>query len=139
MQALKETFDVNFFSVVELTQTLLPLLKKSTAGRIVNLSSMLGSLTLHSDANAGLDQIKPFAYDASKTALNQFTIHLAASLKDTPIKVNSAHPGWVKTDMGGDQAPMEVTEGARTSVALATLSDDGPTGKFMHFNDEMPW
>lgn len=139
IQAIRQTFDVNFFGLVELTQELLPLIKKSGSGRIVNISSMLGSLTLHSDKSAGLDQTKPFAYDASKTAVNQFTVHLAAALKDTSIKVNSAHPGWVKTDMGTDAAPMGVADGAKTAVGLATLGDDGQTGKFMHFEDEMPW
>ena len=139
MQILQETFAVNFFAVVELTQALLPLIRKSPAGRIVNISSMLGSLTLHSDPQAGIDQIKPFAYDASKTAVNQFTVHLAAQLKDTPIKVNSAHPGWVKTDLGGEEAPMETVDGAKTGVALATLNSDGPTGGFFHMGETMPW
>lgn len=138
-QALRETFDVNFFGLVELTQALLPLIRKSPAGRIVNISSMLGSLTLHSDPQAGLENFKPFAYDASKTAVNQFTIHLAALLKETPVKVNSAHPGWVKTDLGGAEAPMETTEGAKTGVALATLDDNGPTGGFFHLGETMPW
>ena len=138
-KALGETFDVNFFGMVELTQALLPIIRKSTAGRIVNLSSLLGSLTLHSDPQGGLDDVKPLAYDASKAAVNQFTIHLAALLKDTPIKVNSAHPGWVKTDLGGDQAPMEVEEGARTSVTLASLDDDGPSGGFFHMGKSLPW
>ena len=139
MQILRETFAVNFFAVVELTQALLPLIRKSPAGRIVNISSMLGSLTLHSDPQAGIDQIKPFAYDASKTAVNQFTVHLAALLKDTPIKVNSAHPGWVKTDLGGEEAPMETVDGAKTGVTLATLDSDGPSGGFFHMGDPMPW
>lgn len=134
--ALRKTFDVNFFGAVELTQALLPLIKKSQAGRIVNVSSILGSLTYQSEES---NEFKPFAYDASKAALNQFTIHLAAALKDTTIKVNSAHPGWVKTDMGGSDAPMDVTEGAKTAVRLATLGPDGPTGKFFHLNEEMPW
>ena len=139
MQALQETFAVNFFGLVQLTQALLPLIRKSKAGRIVNLSSLLGSLTLHSDPRSGLDDIKPLAYDASKAALNQFTIHLAAGLKDTQIKVNSAHPGWVKTDLGGDQAPLEVEDGAKTGVALATLGKDGPTGGFFHMGETIPW
>lgn len=138
-QALRDTFDVNFFGAVELTQALLPLLKKSAAGRIVNVSSMLGSLTMHSDPKAGIEQFKPFAYDASKTAMNQFTVHLAAALRGSAIKVNSAHPGWVKTDMGGDEAPLAVEEGAMTSVALATLDADGPTGAFIHMGEELPW
>jgi NAD(P)-dependent dehydrogenase (short-subunit alcohol dehydrogenase family) len=137
--ALKATFDVNFFGTVALTQQLLPLLKKSTAGRIVNVSSILGSLGLHADPAGDLGPIKPFGYNASKSALNQFTIHLAATLKDTPVKVNSAHPGWVKTDMGTDQAPMAVAEGAVTAVRLATLGSDGPSGGFFHFDDPVPW
>jgi NAD(P)-dependent dehydrogenase (short-subunit alcohol dehydrogenase family) len=136
---LQRTFDVNFFGQVELTQALLPLLRKSDAGRIVNVSSILGSLTIQSDPKSDFSQLKPFSYNASKAALNQFTIHLAALLRDTPIKANSAHPGWVKTDLGTDQAPMVVEEGAKTAVMLATLNQDGPTGKFFHFNDEIPW
>ena len=87
--------------MVALTQTLLPLIKESPAGRIVNLSSILGSLTLHADKTSDIYKMKGFAYDASKAAFNAFTIHLAQALRDTKIKVNSAHPGWVKTDMGG--------------------------------------
>jgi NAD(P)-dependent dehydrogenase (short-subunit alcohol dehydrogenase family) len=136
---LRRTFETNFFAVVALTQTLLPLIRKAPAGRIVNLSSILGSLTLHSDPSSGIYDKKAFAYDASKTALNAFTVHLAQALIDTPIKVNSAHPGWVKTDMGGPSAPMEVTEGGRTSVQLATLPDDGPTGGYFHVGQPLPW
>jgi NAD(P)-dependent dehydrogenase (short-subunit alcohol dehydrogenase family) len=128
--ALRETFDTNFFAVVELTQTLLPLIRKSPAGRIVNLSSILGSLTLHSDPASRIYDGKYLGYNTSKVALNSFTIHLAHELKDTPIKVNSAHPGWVKTEMGTDAAPMELPEGAKTSVELATLPADGPTGGY---------
>lgn len=138
-EILRRTFDVNFFGLVELTQALLPLLKKSPAGRIVNVASILGSLTVHSDPASDFAAIKPFAYDASKTAVNQFTIHLAAALADTPIKVNSAHPGWVRTDLGGNEAPMEVAEGAKTAIWLATLGPDGPTGGFFHGTERLPW
>jgi NAD(P)-dependent dehydrogenase (short-subunit alcohol dehydrogenase family) len=137
--SLRTTFDTNFFAVVALTQTLLPLLRKSPAGRIVNLSSVLGSLTLHADPASPIYGSKAFAYDASKTALNAFTVHLAAELRDTPIKVNSAHPGWVKTDLGGSAAPMEVSEGGKTSVQLALLPDDGPTGGYFHLGERLPW
>ncbi len=136
---LRETFDTNFFGTVALTQVLLPLIKKAPAGRIVNLSSILGSLTLHSNPESPIYAAKAFAYNASKTALNAFTVHLAHELRDTKIKVNSAHPGWVKTDMGGPQAPMEVSEGGKTSVQLATLSDDGPTGGYFHLGQPLPW
>jgi len=136
---LRNTFETNFFSVVELTQTLLPLIQKSAAGRIVNLSSILGSQTLHATPGSPIYAAKLFAYDASKTALNAFTIHLAHELQGTKIKVNSAHPGWVKTDMGTDAAPMEIPDGAKTSVQLATLPEDGPTGGYFHMGDALPW
>jgi NAD(P)-dependent dehydrogenase (short-subunit alcohol dehydrogenase family) len=139
LDLLRKVFDTNFFAQVALTDTLLPLLKKSPAGRIVNLASILGSLTLHATPGSPIYDAKSFAYDASKTALNAFTIHLAYELRGTKMKVNSAHPGWVKTDMGGAQAPMELSEGAKTSVALATLPDDGPTGGFFHLGQPLPW
>jgi NAD(P)-dependent dehydrogenase (short-subunit alcohol dehydrogenase family) len=136
---LRDTFETNFFAVVALTQALLPLIRKSPAGRVVNLSSILGSLTLHSDPESPIYRMKTFAYDASKTALNAFTVHLAHELRATPIKVNSAHPGWVKTDMGGPAAPLEVSEGGKTSIQLATLPDDGPSGGFFHLGKRVPW
>ena len=123
---LHRVFETNFFAQVALTDALLPLLKKSPAGRIVNLSSILGSLTLQATPGSPIYDAKSFAYDASKTALNDFTIHLAYELRNTKIKVNSAHPGWVKTDMGGPQATMELSEGAKTSAALATLPTTAP-------------
>lgn len=136
---LRDTFETNFFSLVALTQTLLPLIRKSAQGRIVNLSSILGSLGLHSEKGSPIYDSKIFAYDASKTALNAFTVHLAHELKDTNIKVNSAHPGWVKTDMGGAAAPMEIPDGAKTSVQLALLPAEGPTGGFFHMGERLPW
>src|SRR4051794_18821889 len=138
-EILRRTFETNFFGVVALTQALLPLLRKAPAGRIVNLSSILGSLTLHADPSSPIYSLKAFAYDASKTALNAFTVHLAQELRGTRVKVNSAHPGWVKTDMGGPAAPLDVPEGARTSVQLATLPDDGPTGGYFHLGQPLPW
>ncbi len=135
-QVLKETFDVNFFSLVVLTQKMLPLLKKSDAGKIINVSSILGSNTVQSDESSPWSGIKPFAYNASKSALNSFTVHLAAALKDTHIKVNSAHPGWVKTDLGGKNAPLEAREGAKTSVSLSIAEF---TGKFIHEGEEIAW
>jgi NAD(P)-dependent dehydrogenase (short-subunit alcohol dehydrogenase family) len=136
---LRKTFNTNFFAVVGLTQALLPLLKKSVGGRIVNLSSILGSNTLHATPGSFIYDAKTFAYDASKAALNSFTIHLAHELKDTKIKVNSAHPGWVKTEMGGEGAQLDVETGAKTSVELATLQDSGPNGAYVHLGKPLPW
>jgi NAD(P)-dependent dehydrogenase (short-subunit alcohol dehydrogenase family) len=136
---LRRTFETNFFAPVALTQTLLPLLRKSEAARIVNMSSILGSQTLHAKPDSPIYDFKALAYDASKAALNSFTIHLAHELKDTHIKVNSAHPGWVKTDMGTDAAPLELPQGAKTGVDLALLDANGPNGGFYHLGKTVPW
>jgi len=136
---LKDTFQTNFFSIVSLTQKLLPLLKKSKAGRIVNVSTILSSLTLHSAKDSPISPAKELAYNSSKTALNAYTIHLALELKDTNIKVNSGHPGWVKTELGGPNAPMEVKDSYKTSLRLALLDSDGPSGGLFHEEDTIPW
>ncbi|WP_035351259.1 SDR family oxidoreductase [Edaphobacter aggregans] len=138
-EILRKTFETNFFSVVTVTNEFLPLLKKSDAGRIVNVSSILGSLTLHATEGSPIYEAKALAYDSSKTAQNAYTVHLAHELKGTKIKVNSAHPGWVKTDMGTDAAPMDVVDGAKTEVELATLGADGPTGGFFHMGQPISW
>src|SRR5579872_4467513 len=139
MEVLRKTFEVNFFGTVALTQRLLPLIRKAPAGRIVHVSSILGSLTAHSDPNSPIYPRKAFAYDSSKTALNAFTVHLAHELRNTPIKVNSAHPGWVRTAMGGPEGELDVVEGAKTSAWLATLPPNGPTGGYFHLQQRLPW
>ncbi len=134
----RKTFDTNFFNTIALTQQFIPLIKKSDAGRIVFLSSGLGSLNLHSDPNSPIYNYKVPAYNISKTALNGYAVHLAYELRDTNIKVNAAHPGSVVTDMNANgEIPLE--EGAKTSVSLATLPADGYTGKFIHLGEELPW
>lgn len=139
VDTLRRTFDLNFFGLVAVTQAMLPLLGKSSAGRIVNLTSILASIAEHADPNSPIFDSKFIAYDASKASVNMFTNHLAHELRDTPIKVNAAHPGWVKTDMGGPDAPMAVEDGAKTSVMLATLPDSGPSGGFYHMGVHMRW
>ncbi len=138
LEIFRKTFDTNFFDQIAVTQKFLPLIKKSDAGRIVNLSSGLGSNALHADPTSALWDFKVPAYDASKAALNSFTIHLAYELKDTPIKVNAVHPGSVETDMnkGGE---LKLAEGAKTLVDMATLPADGYTGRFVHLGQELPW
>lgn len=136
---LHTVFETNFFGPIAVAQGMLPLLRKSEAGRIVNMSSSLGSLTLASDPTSPMAEFKVLGYDASKTALNSFTVHLAWELRSTPIKVNSACPGWVKTDMGGENAPGTVEQGADTPVWLATLPADGPTGGFFNSRQQVPW
>lgn len=138
LDMIRQTFETNFFGLIDLTQRLLPLIRQSPAGRIVNQSSGLGSLTLHSTPNTGLEHFKAFAYNASKTALNAFTVHLADALQGTSIKVNSAHPGDVKTD-ANPRGEMSVKDGAKTAVALALLPSDGPSGGFFHLGQPLPW
>jgi len=135
----REVFETNLFALIAVTQAFLPMLKKSDAGRIVNLSSVLASMTLHSDPTSGIYDFKIPAYNVSKTAVNAWTVQLAYELRDTPIKVNAAHPGYVKTDMGGPSAPMEIVDGAKTSVALALLDARGPNGAFIHMGETLPW
>lgn len=137
-EVFRKTFDTNFFNTIAVTQTLLPLVEKSDAGRIVFVSSGLGSLNLHTDPNSPIYDLKIPAYDISKTAINGYAVHLAHELKDTPIKVNTLHPGSVVTDMN-PRGEITVEEGAKTSVDLATLPDDGYTGKFIHLGNELPW
>lgn len=139
LDTVREVFEPNFFGVIAVTQAMLPLLRKSAAGRIVNMSSGLGSLALQADPANPFGDYKMLGYDASKTALNSLTIHFAYELRNTPIKVNSACPGWVKTDMGGPEAPGTVEQGADTPVWLATLPADGPTGGFFQDRKPLPW
>ncbi|MBT2476870.1 SDR family oxidoreductase [Streptomyces sp. ISL-94] len=142
MQQWRQTFDTNLFGVVEVTTALLPLLGRSTAGRIVNVSSLLGSLTTHSDpesyAYSPMFKSLP-AYSASKSAVNSWTVHLAYELRETPIKVNAVHPGYTRTGMNDGAGDLDVTDGARTSVAMALLGDDGPTGTYTHSGETVPW
>ncbi|HEY5212283.1 MAG TPA: SDR family oxidoreductase [Acidobacteriaceae bacterium] len=139
MENLRATFEANVFAIFAVTKAMLPLLLKSEAGRIVNVSSILGSVSLQAAKGSPTYSTKLFAYNASKAALNMLTISLAHELRNTKIKVNSAHPGWVKTDLGGSAAPMSVVDGAKTGVQLATLGEDGPTGGFFHTGKEIPW
>ena len=135
----RETFDTNLFAVVEVTQAFLPLLRAAPAARVVNVSSQLGSLALHTDPSSPIYDFKIPAYDTSKTAVNAWTIHLAYELRDTGIKVNAIHPGYVRTDMNDGAGAIDVEEGARSSVAMALLDADGPTGTFTHRGQTLPW
>ncbi|MDQ6914063.1 MAG: SDR family oxidoreductase [Verrucomicrobiota bacterium] len=140
LETWRKTFETNLFGVVATTQAFLPLLRKSVAGRIVNLSSILGSITYHATPGSPVYDSKGYtSYNVSKSAVNAWTVQLAYELQDTKIKVNAAHPGWVKTDMGGKGATMEIPDGARTSVELATLEEGGPNGAYIHMGEVLPW
>jgi NAD(P)-dependent dehydrogenase (short-subunit alcohol dehydrogenase family) len=136
----RKTFDTNFFGLIETTNAFLPLLRKSDSGRIVNLSSILGSIEFHATPGSPVyDSKETPAYNVSKSALNAYTVQLAHELKESKIKVNAAHPGWVKTEMGGEGATMEIEDGARTSVSLATTDKNGPNGAYLHDGERLPW
>ncbi len=137
--AFRRTYETNVFAPYFITEALLPLLKASPAGRVVNHSSIMGSMTVMGDPNSFPPEMAVPAYCSSKAALNMLTVTTARTLEGTNVKVNSAHPGWVKTDMGSERAPMEVGAGAKTAVALALAPDDGPTGGFFHLGETLPW
>ena len=135
----RQTYETNVIAPYFVTQALLPLLKASPAGRIVNQSSIMGSMAAMSDPNSFSPEMAMPVYCSSKAALNMLTVTTARTLEGSNVKANSAHPGWVKTDMGTDRAPLEVDEGAKTAVALALLPDDGPTGGLFHMGEALPW
>ena len=139
LETIHEVFDTNFFGIIAVTQGLLPLLRRSEAGRIVNISSSLGSLTRNADPSFPFAGMQMLGYNSSKTALNAFTVLLANELRGTTIKVNSADPDWCRTDMGGQNAPYSAEQGADTAVWLATLPADGPSGGFFNARQPVPW
>ena len=130
LEQMRATFEVNYFGLFNMTRACVPLLKNSTAGRIVNMSSDMASIGTIDDPNSVVYSVWAPAYQASKAAVNALTVLFAKELKDTKIKVNSASPGWARTAMGGEEAPLSAAEGADTPVWLATLPDDGPSGAF---------
>lgn len=131
LDTLRETLDTNLFGTLRVTQALLPLMRASRAGRVVNLASGMGAL-------AEMDAGAP-AYRMSKTALNALTRILAVEMAGSPIKVNSVCPGWCRTNLGGVEAPRTPEEGIDTVVWLATLPDDGPSGGFFRDRAPIPW
>src|SRR5579862_8505015 len=140
VEVLQETFDTNVFGVFRVTKALLPLLKKSRHGRIVNLSSGLGSLTRTADANGPLaSRNMLLAYCSSKAALNMITVQFANELKSAGIKVNSANPGFTATDMNQHRGTKTVEQGAATPVRLALLPDGGPTAGVFSDEGPEPW
>jgi NAD(P)-dependent dehydrogenase (short-subunit alcohol dehydrogenase family) len=131
IQIVRKTLEVNLYGPLRLCQTFLPLMKKQEYGRIVNVSSDMGSLSRMDG--------RSLAYRMSKAALNAMTRVIASELRGKNIKVNTMSPGWVRSDMGGSSAPRSLEEGADTIVWLATLPEDGPTGGFFKDRATAPW
>jgi NAD(P)-dependent dehydrogenase (short-subunit alcohol dehydrogenase family) len=136
---IRAVFDTNVFGVIAVTQAMLPLLREAPAGRIVNVSSRIGSLTAITDPAFPMRGIGGVAYGPSKTALNAVTIAFAQELEGTRVKVNLACPGHTATDLNGHSGPRTVTEAAREPVRLALLGPDGPTGTFSNDAGSIPW
>jgi NAD(P)-dependent dehydrogenase (short-subunit alcohol dehydrogenase family) len=135
--ALTKTFVVNFFGPIRVSRAMIPLLEKGEDARIINVSAKLASLTLQADRKSPVYGSKPFAYNASKTALNQLTLHLAHALRRQKIKVISVYPGWVKTRMGGENATLEPQEGVQTTMRACL--EDVSSGTFIHDDHEIEW
>ncbi|MGA2419342.1 MAG: SDR family oxidoreductase [Candidatus Acidiferrum sp.] len=137
--AVRRVFETNFFATLAVTQAMLPLVRKSEAGRIVNVSSGLGSLSYNGDPNWEFASVKRMGYCGSKAALNMMTVQLAFELRGTPIKVNAANPGFTATDLNQHRGTQTVQEGAAETVRLALLPADGPTGGFFDRFGANPW
>lgn len=136
---LENTLETNAFGPLLLCQAFIPMMREQRYGRIVNMSSTLGSLTDIMHPDSSYQTVGSPAYRLSKTLLNGVTVMLAKELQGSNILVNSVCPGWVRTDMGGDRAPLTPEEAAATPVWLATLPDDGPTGGFFRDRQPIPW
>jgi NAD(P)-dependent dehydrogenase (short-subunit alcohol dehydrogenase family) len=136
---VREVYDTNVFGPMAMTQAMLPLLRKSKHGRIVNVSSGLGSMALASQPDSPVSQFALLGYNTSKSALNSLTVQFANELKDTHIKVNAICPGYCATDLNGNSGPRSAAQGAVAAIEYATIGEDGPTGGY--FNDEgrLPW
>jgi NAD(P)-dependent dehydrogenase (short-subunit alcohol dehydrogenase family) len=141
---IREVFDTNFFGIIDVTQAFLDLLRKSAAPVIVNVTSGLGSLTLHSDPDWIYYAIKGGAYGPSKTALNAYTVALAYELRETPFRINAVDPGHTATDFNHHRGTGTIDDAASFVVKYATIGADGPTGKFFSKDyavegNESPW
>ena len=134
LEAVKVTFETNLIGAWRMCKAFVPLMKKNSYGRIVNVSSGSGQFEYMAKSGGYWP-----AYSVSKTSLNALTVILASELKRSNILVNAVCPGWVRTDMGGNNAPRSVEEGAATPVWLATLPDGGPTGHNYYDKKQISW
>lgn len=139
LDAVRRIMETNFIGALAVTQAMLPLLREAPAARIVNLSSSLGSLTLNGDPASPYYAARLIGYNASKAALNMLTVQLAEALRGTSIVINSVSPGYVKTDLTGQQGFMSAEEGARLPVAYALLGEGAVSGRFVEASGQTPW
>ncbi|HTR36409.1 MAG TPA: SDR family oxidoreductase [Bryobacteraceae bacterium] len=136
---VREVYDTNVFGPMATTQAMLPLLRQSPRGRIVNVSSHLGSMAAASDPESPISQFLALGYNTSKSALNSMTVQFANELRRTPIKVNAICPGYCATDINGNSGPRSAAQGAVVAIKYATIPDDGPSGGYFDDNGAIPW
>jgi NAD(P)-dependent dehydrogenase (short-subunit alcohol dehydrogenase family) len=140
LDEVRAVFETNVFGVIAVTQAMLPLLRRAPSGRVVNVSSTSGSLTMNADPTNPHRNMFGVTYSSSKTALNAMTLAMAIELESSGIKVNAASPGFTKTNLNNYAGTETVEEGAREAVRLALLGPDGPTGTFSHAKlGRLPW
>jgi NAD(P)-dependent dehydrogenase (short-subunit alcohol dehydrogenase family) len=139
LAVVRDTYETNVFGPVATIQAMLPLLLRADAGRIVNVSSGLGSLHLTSDPASPLSQFLALGYCSSKSALNAVTVQFANELKGTPVKVNAVDPGYVATDLNNHSGPRTTVQGARVAIEMATIGADGPSGGYFNEDGLLPW
>ena len=137
--AARRIFETNFFGVLAVTQTLLPMLHSSSAGQIVMMSSSLGSIAMNGDPSSPFYSVQLAGYNASKAALNMLTVQLAQELKEAGICVNAACPGYVDTDLSAHQGQVAPADAAKLPVRLALGGFPGSSGKFYDVNGEVRW
>lgn len=136
---VRAVFETNVFGVIAVTQAMLPLLREAPVGRIVNVSSTVGSLTLMSDPANPYRGVAGATYSPSKTALNAITVSLAVELESTRVKVNAVCPGYTATDLNNFEGTRTVEQGAKEPVRLALLDENGPSGTFSNEDGPLPW
>lgn len=135
----KSVYEVNVFGPIRVTQAFLPLLKASGAGRIVMMSSELGSIQSLLDPDNEFYAVNALGYNSSKSALNAATVSFAKAAEPFGIKINAADPGYTATEMNGNSGYRTVEEAAEVAVKLATLGEDGPTAGYFNHNGVLPW
>ena len=136
---VREVYDTNVFGPMATTQAMLPLLRQSPRGRIVNVSSHLGSMAAASDPKSPISQFLALGYNTSKSALNSMTVQFANELRQTPIKVNAICPGYCATDLNGNSGPRSAAQGAVVAIKYAPIPDDGPSGGYFDDNGPIAW
>jgi NAD(P)-dependent dehydrogenase (short-subunit alcohol dehydrogenase family) len=139
LDEVRAVFETNVFGVIAVTQAMLPLLRDAPAGRIVNVSSSAGSLTMNAEPTNPHRAMFGVTYSASKTALNAITLAFAIELEATTIKVNASCPGFTATDLNNFEGTRSVQQGAREPARLALLDVNGPTGTFSNEDGPRPW